>query len=134
MKIKPLVFLIFLFFLVNCQPNNSLRNRLWQRVTQYYEFLLRGDFGSTWDYLWHEARQNRNRDEWIIFCKESDLESKLIEFRINSISISKVKKHIYLAKVKLIGKNMLLKENKTEYAEGEDEWVTENGDWFRYID
>lgn len=69
-----------------------------------------------------------------MFCKESDLESKLIEFQINSISISKVKKHVYLAKVKLIGKNLLLKENKTENAEGEDEWVFENGDWFKYID
>jgi len=134
MKIKSLILLIFISFLLSCQPKNSSEGRLRQRINQYHESIIKGEFGSTWDYLWHEARQNRNRDEWTIFCKESDLDSKPIEFQIKSISISKVKKHVFLAKVKLTGKNVLPKENKIEYAEGEDEWVFENGDWFRYIE
>jgi len=70
----------------------------------------------------------------VLFCQEADLDEKLIEFNIKSISILKDEKQIYLAKVKLIGKYMLIKQNKIESGEGEDEWVFENGDWFRYID
>jgi hypothetical protein len=134
MKSKLIILLLCVFTSFNCQMEKSLKNRLRQRVNLYHTHLIKSEYALSWDYLWHDAKRRRNRDEWSLFCQKSDLESKLIEFHIKSIAISKVKKQSYLAKVKLIGKNKLIKQNKIENAEGEDEWVFENGDWFRYID
>ena len=134
MKEKLFILIACVLLMIECQPKNSTKSRLEQRVNKYHEHLIKGEYGLSWDFLWHDAKRRRNRDEWVLFCQKSDLDDKLIEFKIKSISISKVEKQIYLAKVKLIGKYMIIKQNKIESGEGEDEWVFENGDWFRYID
>lgn len=133
MKIKLIIPFICVFLIIGCQPRNSSKNRLKQRVGIYYEYLIKGELGLTWDLLWHDAKRKRNRNEWTLFLKEAALERKLIEFHLKSISTYKFGKRI-LGKVKLFGKHMIINQNKIENIEGEDKWVFENGDWFRFLE
>jgi hypothetical protein len=96
--------------------------------------MIKGEYASSWNFLWHDARRRHSKDDWVLFCERADSETKLIDYQIKSISIMRVKKRTYLAKIKLFGKHKLIKLDKIEKIEGEDEWVYENDDWFRYID
>jgi len=131
---KKMIIIAFVLNFMSCQHNISKEIRLKQRVNAYHVSLIKGEYASSWSFLWHDAKRRHSLDDWVLFCQRSDSEKKLIEYKIKSFSISRVKKGTYLAKVNLVGRHEMTRLGKVEEIKGEDEWVFENGDWYRYID
>jgi len=133
MKIKSLIFILCFLFLIGCQPKNSSKSRLKQRVNLYYTHILKGEYGLAWDFLWHDAKRKRNRDEWAAFALGFDEVSKMTGFELKSISLRVLadKRIGYVESVAMIY-NQKLKKNARE--ETEDLWLFENGDWFRFLE
>ena len=119
--------------MVGCQPKNSTKNHLRQRVNKYYEYLLKKEFGLSWELLWHDAKRIRNRDEWIAFAQEFDKERKLEKIQIKSISIKNIKNR-KVGIVVGIGIYTDLKLKINIQYEDEEMWIFENGDWFRMVE
>jgi hypothetical protein len=133
MKNKLLIPFLCVLFIFGCQPRNSLKNRLRLRVNQYYAYIIKREYSPAWDFLWHDAKRIRNRDEWTNLSRGLDSKSILLEFHIQSVSIYKFQKNV-LGTAKIIGKHKIIKENKVENIKGDDNWIFENGDWFRHIE
>ena len=130
---KMIIFTSVLIF-IGCHRDISREIRLKQRVDAYHASIISGDYASSWTYLWHDGKRRHNLKEWVLFCRKAAKDRRLLEYRIDSFSISRVKKGTYYAKVKLTGMNKIVRSDKVEKLQGEDEWVFENGDWYRYID
>ena len=133
MKGKLFILSICILLMVGCQPKNSTKNRLRQRVNKYYEYLLKKEFGLSWDLLWNDAKRIRNRDEWIAFAQEFDKERKLEKIQIKSISIKNIKNR-KVGIVVGIGIYSDLKQKINVQYEDEEMWLFENGDWFRMVE
>lgn len=132
---KSYIFLIniFVVLLIYYKPKSYSESRLIERVIQYHDGLVKGEYEATWDLIQEKERQKRRKDEWTMFLVESDAESRLVEFRIDSGSIIKPPRGVS-ASVKLKGRMKYDSLSKIENADSEDAWIYENGDWFRVFE
>lgn len=128
---------IIIFFcsliIIGCQPKNSMKSQLKNRVNKYYEHVIKGEHSLEWDFLWHDAKRRWKKDEWINFTQQFDSKTRLLNYRIKSVSIYKMQNYT-LGKVSIEVEQRLLEQNKTEKYVGDENWVYENGDWFRHIE
>ena len=104
-----------------------------QRINLYYTHILKGEYGLAWDFLWHDAKRKRNRDEWDAFARGFDKVSKMTGFELKSISL-KLLVDKRIGYVEGVAKIYNQKLKKTAREEIEDLWLFENGDWYRFLE